>query len=118
MLDGLGLEEKILQFYIWVMHFTSELGVDFCSHFFDSKNELMNSNRFHNKIMAITDAFIEEALSNGQLVGLSREPHAVSKDLCVMTKGIIFDWSAQEGSYDMAGYAKAMIQRCLPALLS
>ena len=116
-LAGLPLPEQLVSFYVWVCGFTAELGVDFCRNFFSSKNKQMNTNLFHNQMIEMTNRCIETACKEGFQLSPDRTPYAVSKDLCVMVKGIIFDWSAHEGSYDMAEFARNLLKRCIQGLL-
>ncbi|MCI9272204.1 MAG: TetR/AcrR family transcriptional regulator [Dorea sp.] len=116
-LTDLPIKDQLIQFYVWICHFTSDLGVDFCRNFFHSKNELMNTNLFNNKLIEITNKCIEDAVAKGFKLSPDRTPHKVSKDLCVMIKGIIFDWSAHAGSYDMAKFAEDMLTHCMEGLL-
>ena len=116
-LAGLPLPEQLVSFYVWVCSFTAELGVDFCRNFFSSKNKQMNTNLFHNQMIEMTNRCIETACKEGFPLSPGRTPYAVSKDLCVMVKGIIFDWSAHEGSYDMAEFARNLLKRCIQGLL-
>ena len=116
-LKELPIEEQLVQFYNWVLRFTSSLGTDFCRHFFDSKNAFMNGEVFHNKIVAMTDELMEDAQGKGFVIPPGRTIHEISKELCVITKGIIFDWSATQGAYDMTQYGERLLRRILPALL-
>lgn len=116
-ISSLPLQQQLVEFYVWVCGYTAELGVDFCRNFFNSKNKRMNTQLFHNKMMAYTTYCIDEAVKGGFTLSEGRKSEAVSKDLCVMVKGIIFDWSAHEGSYDMAEFAKNLLNRCIDALL-
>ena len=116
-LAGLPLPQQLVAFYVWVCEFTADLGVDFCRNFFSSKNQRMNTNLFHNKMIEMTSRCIEAACEKGFQLSSGRTPYAVSKDLCVMVKGIIFDWSAHEGSYDMAEFAQDLLSRCIGGLL-
>ena len=116
-LAGLPLPDQLVSFYVWVCGFTAELGVDFCRNFFSSKNKQMNTNLFHNQMIEMTNRCIETACKEGFQLSPDRTPYAVSKDLCVMVKGIIFDWSAHEGSYDMAEFARNLLKRGIQGLL-
>ncbi len=60
---------------------------------------------------------IFDAVAGGFQLSQGRTPYSVSKDLCVLVKGIIFDWSAHEGSYDMAKFAGELLTRCMVGLL-
>ena len=116
-LEGLEIKEQLIEFYVWVFEFTSNLGVDFCRNFFNSKNKVMNTNVFHNRIMEITNHAMEDAIAKGYRLTSGRTPYQVSKYLCVMAKGVIFDWSAHEGSYDMTEFGKKLITLTIDGLL-
>ncbi len=116
-LHDLPLDQKLVSFYVWICQFTSNLGIDFCRNFFHSKNQRMNTTLFHNKLIEITSQCIREAIREGFVLSEGRTPDAVSKDLCVIVKGIIFDWSSHEGSYDMSIYCHQMLNRCIRGLL-
>lgn len=116
-LSQLSIKDQLIQFYVWICKFTADLGVDFCRNFFQSKNELMNTNLFNNKLIEITNRCIEDAIKNGFKLSKGRTPESVSKDLCIMVKGIIFDWSAHGGCYDMSDFCKQLLTRCMDGLL-
>lgn len=111
------IKEQLIGFYEWLFEFTSAFGVDFCRNFFSSKNKAMNTNLFHNRIMDITNRAMEDAIAKGYLLSPGRTPYQVSKYLCVMAKGVIFDWSAHEGSYDMTEFGKKLITLTIDGLL-
>lgn len=111
------IREQLIEFYVWLFEFTSELGVDFCRNFFNSKNKAMNTNLFHNRIMDITNRAMEDAIAKGFTLSSGRTPYQVSKYLCVMAKGVIFDWSAHEGSYNMAEFGRNLITLTIDGLL-
>ena len=111
------IKDQLIEFYVWLFEFTAELGVDFCRNFFNSKNKVMNTNLFHNRIMDITNRAMEDAIAKGYSLSPGRTPYQVSKYLCVMAKGVIFDWSAHDGSYDMAEFGKNLITLTIDGLL-
>ena len=111
------IREQLIEFYVWLFEFTSELGVDFCRNFFNSKNKAMNTNLFHNRIMDITNRAMEDAIAKGFTLSSGRTPYQVSKYLCVKAKGGIFDWSAHEGSYNMAEFGRNLITLTIDGLL-
>ena len=116
-LAELPVREKLVRFYVWICAFTADLGVDFCRNFFNSKNERMNTNLFQNRLMDMTTRCMEDAMTEGFTLSPGRTPYQVSKDLCVIVKGIIFDWSAHEGSYSMPDFAEKLLTRCIDGLL-
>ena len=115
-LSSLPIKEQLIAFYRWVCDFTQSLGDDFCRNFFDSKNEVMDANLFQNQLMLLTDSLLEKASQEGLI--LSRPPHEISKDLCVIVKGVIFDWSARHGGYDMSAFAVRLLSQVISPLLA
>ena len=116
-LAELPVREKLVRFYVWICEYTADFGVDFCRNFFNSKNERMNTNLFQNRLMDMTTRCMEDAMTEGFTLSPGRTPYQVSKDLCVIVKGVIFDWSAHEGSYSMPEYAEKLLTRCMGGLL-
>ena len=116
-LSDLPVKEQLIKFYVWICQFTSELGVDFCRNFFSSKNRYMNTDLFHNKFIDITNRCLEDAIANDFKLSPGRTPYMVSKDLCVIIKGVIFDWSAHKGNYNMAEFAERLMLNCIDGLL-
>jgi AcrR family transcriptional regulator len=116
-LTDMTTEEQLISFYSWLCKFTQELGLDFCKNFFNSKNKTMNTTLFSNRLIEITNNILEDAIQNGFTISNGRTPYDVSKDLCVLVKGAIFDWSAHEGNYDMTEFTVGLIRRSLKGIL-
>lgn len=116
-LVDMPLEEQIIGFYSWLCQFTEELGMDFCQNFFNSKNKAMNTDSFDTKLLHITDTLIENACQKGYILSKGRTPQNVSKDLCVLAKGVIFDWCVHDGNYNLCDYTTELMHRCLKSLL-
>ncbi|AIF52925.1 TetR/AcrR family transcriptional regulator [Pelosinus sp. UFO1] len=115
-LEGMDIEEQLITFYISLCKFTTDLGLDFCRNFFNPKNKEVNAT-FHNKVIETTNLYLENAIKNGLVISNGRTPYEVSMDLCVITKGVFFDWSANEGSYDMSEFMDGLLRRCLKGVL-
>lgn len=116
-LEGKPLDEQLIQFEVWLCDFTQDCGLDFNRNLYASKNKLMNTDLVHNRMIDITDGFLEEAISKGFTLSPGRTAHAVSKDLCLITKGVIFDWCAHEGNYDMGEREEDLLRRIIGSLL-
>lgn len=116
-LTDTDIEEQLIIFYINLCNFTAELGLDFCRNFFNPKNEEMNNTVFHNKIIETTNSYLENAIKNDFVISNGRTPYEVSNDLCVITKGVFFDWSADGGSYNMSEFMDGLLHRCLKGIL-
>jgi hypothetical protein len=77
----------------------------------------MNNTIFHNKVIETTNSYLENAIKNGFVISNGRTPYEVSNDLCVITKGVFFDWSANEGRYDISKFIDELLRRCLKGIL-
>ena len=104
-------------FYINLCNSTASLGVDFCRNYFNPKNEEMNNTIFHDKVKETTNSYLENAIKTGLVISNGRTAYEVSNDLCVISKGIFFDWSANEGRYDISKYIDGLLRRCLKGIL-
>lgn len=113
----MDIEEQLITFYINLTNSTASLGLDFCRNYFNPKNKELNTTIFHNKIIETTNSYLENAIKNGLVISNGRTPSEVSNDLCVITKGVFFDWSANEGRYDMSKFMDELLRRCLKGIL-
>jgi AcrR family transcriptional regulator len=113
----MAIEEQLITFYINLTNSTASLGLDFCRNYFNPKNEELNTTIFHNKVIETTNSYLENAIKNGLVISNGRTPSEVSNDLCVITKGVFFDWSANEGRYDMSKFMDGLLRRCLKGIL-
>jgi len=77
----------------------------------------MNNTIFHDKVIETTNSYLENAIKNGLVISNGRTAYEVSNDLCVISKGIFFDWSANEGRYDISKYIDGLLRRCLKGIL-
>ena len=116
-LSELPLREQLVEFSTWICTFTSNLGPDFCRNFFSSKSKSVNTDRFKNMLRDTINTCLEKAVSDGFQFTPGRTLQAISRDISVIIRGIIFDWSVQEGSYDMAEYSRELFNRCIDGLL-
>jgi len=111
------LEEQLIAFYAWLCNFTVDLGLDFSRQFFSGKNIGLNTELFQNCVFSVTNRYLEKAVQNGFIISDGRTPRDASKDMCVIVKGVIFDWLAHEGSCDMSEYCIGLLRRCLKSIL-
>lgn len=113
--NELPLREQLIEFSTWICRFISDLGPDFCRNFFSSKS--IDKDRFKNLLRDTIETCLEKATSGGFQFAPGRSLDSISRDISVITRGIIFDWSVHEGSYDMAEYARDLFSRCIDGLL-
>jgi AcrR family transcriptional regulator len=116
-LEGLPLEEQLVRFEVWLGRFTQGCGLDFNRSLYVSTNKIMNTELVHNRMIEITDGIIERAVSAGYVLSEGRTPHAISRDLCIISKGVIFDWCAHDGNYDLGERIDELLRRIIGSLL-
>jgi AcrR family transcriptional regulator len=102
--DNLG--DKILDFYVWYAEYTKNYGVAFCTNFFNPKNRSLNANKGYNAILTTTDDFIIRAMTRDYSLPDSETPERLSRALCAIYKGIVFDWCSSGGNYDIVECVK------------
>ena len=116
-LEKLPVKDQLLRYHVWLCQFTTDLGADFTKHFISPTNDIMNTEIFANQVRKITEYYLENAIAGGFQLSPGRTPYMVSKDLCVIAKGCMFDWSAQDGDYDLPEFISKLLNRILEDLL-
>lgn len=116
-LSDLDLCSQIIEFYKWYTNYTASLGLDFVSSFFNNTNETLNILKYNNAVLGTTDLFLEQAIRNGYHLPEKRTIHELTCDICVIVKGVIFDWCVTEGAFSLPDYTESLLKRCLPGLL-
>lgn len=116
-LENLPVKDQLLRYHVWLCQFTADLGADFTKHFISPTNDIMNTEIFANQVRKITEYYLENAIADGFQLSPGRTPYMVSKDLCIIAKGCMFDWSAQDGDYDLPEFISKLLNRILEDLL-
>lgn len=117
-LQGLDIKTQLIQFYTWYTQYTSNFGVEFVIHFFNSNNPAMNTQIYNNEIINITDSLLEKAVQNGLKIPDSKSIREISCDLCVIVKGVIFDWCARHGEFSLSEYTNNLLTRCIRGIFT
>ncbi len=113
-IENKNIKEKLLLFYIWYVEYTQSFGLDFCTNFFNSKNKGINTNLLYNSIFETTVTYLDSA--KDQIID-GRNYRQVANDLCVICKGIIFDWCTHDGDYDMVKYTDELVSLYLNSVI-
>ncbi len=99
------LYHQMLLCYRWYIRYTSEFGLDFCMNFFNSNNRSIDPLYMYNAFYEISKKYLHEK-SDEIREGYNADD--IAKELCILAKGIIFDWSTSRGAYDIEAVAERM----------
>jgi hypothetical protein len=116
-LEGLDISTQLIQFYTWFAEYIVSFGYEFVLNFFNNQNPILNTHVYNNEIVVITDSLLAKAVQNGYKIPDDRTIRDISNDLCVIIKGIIFDWCVRHGEFDIGKYTKDLLTRCLRGIL-
>lgn len=121
--DG-DIRKEIVYIYDVYLDYCMEAGIEFLSNYYSSKN----------KALDIRDHYSEEDLSLNQvakailerladarkrhLVKDDVDDHTIMNDLCVLAKGVIFEWCVNGGKYDIKEYFAKMTNIYLDSVLN
>ena len=94
----------------------SSFGFDFVINFFNNQNPLLNTHVYNNEIINITDELLVNAIQNGYKLPEGTTVRNISYDICVIVKGIIFDWCVRHGEFDIKQYSKELLGKSLKEL--
>lgn len=92
------LYHQLLLCHQWYIKYTSDFGLDFCINFFNSNNRSIDPKYMYNAYYEIARKCLKE---KPEEIREGYEVENIAKELCILAKGIIFDWSAARGSYDI-----------------
>lgn len=104
-MENADLYHQMLICYRWYIRYTSEFGLDFCINFFNSNNRAIDPTYMHNAFYEISKKCLHE---KSHEIREGYEADQIAKELCILAKGIIFDWSSSRGSYDIEETAERM----------
>lgn len=99
------LYHQMLICYKWYIRYTSEFGLDFCINFFNSSNRAIDPLYMYNAFYEISKRCLHEKSDE---IREGYDADEIAKELCILAKGIIFDWSSSRGSYDIEKVAERM----------
>lgn len=114
---ALDIKEQLIEFYVWFNGYISSFGIDFVKNFFNNQNPLLNTHVYNNEIINITDELLINAIQNGYKLPEGTTVRDISYDICVIVKGIIFDWCIRRGEFDIKQYSKELLGKCIEGIL-
>lgn len=112
-LIGKPIREQILLFYTWYGTYLDSFGVEFVTNFFSNNNPAMNTHIYNNPVILITDNLITEAIQMGYTLPKGQTVREISNDICVIVKGVIFEWCVRHGEFSISEYIQRLLDKCL-----
>ena len=103
--QSIGSSPRFLLCYRWYIRYTADFGLDFCINFFNSNNRAIDPLYMYNAFYEISKKCLHEKAGE---IREGYEADQIAKELCILAKGIIFDWSSSRGSYDIEEVAERM----------
>ncbi len=100
----LSFDRQIIAYYSAWGNYMNEIGIDFFSSFYNTKNYSLDVRRFNNRTPMTMWNFPGMCLEQAQKEGLidDRLPVAhYAEVLATIVKGVAFDWCLSGGAFDM-----------------
>lgn len=107
------LRTQIIDFYVWYAEYVENFGIEFVSNFFTHTNPALNMHIYNNPIIQITDDLLINAIQSGYVLKQNQTVREISNDLCIIVKGIIFDWCIRHGEYSLKESVNHLLSKCI-----
>ncbi|MFC6289981.1 TetR/AcrR family transcriptional regulator [Levilactobacillus angrenensis] len=109
-------QANILDFYDWYADYVTTIGVDFCRIFFSPSNRALDTDKVYNQIMQTTLKFITQGFQEQVFDKNQTTPRGLNKDICIVFKGALLDWCAENGNYNLKQYTHHLLTTYLKAV--
>ncbi len=100
----LPFDSRIIQYYRQWAAYMNEIGIEFFSSFYHTKNSCLDVRRFDKRVPITMWNFpitcLEEGKEDGLIVDELPVSH-ISEVLATIMKGVAFDWCLSEDAFDM-----------------
>ena len=116
-LENLDIQDQLIQFYVWFNGYISSFGIEFVKNFFNTQNPLLNTHVYNNEIIIITDDLLIRAIQDGYRLPEETTVRGISSDICVVVKGIIFEWCVRRGEFNIEQYTQELLNKCIEGIL-
>lgn len=100
----LPFDERIVIFYCYWADYMEDLGLDFCTDFYHTRNYSLDIRRWNQREPVFIWNYPGECLSEAQQSGLLKEGMTVAhcaEVLGTLMKGVAFDWCLSNGAFEM-----------------
>ena len=102
--NAAGVREGIIQVYLNYVKYCRELGVEFMSGYYDTKNQALNAAiRTERPYPIVTvQTYVEKAIAAG-IVSLNVKIEEFTTDIRMIVIGNVFEWCLRNGEADFEG---------------
>ncbi|MEG1633212.1 MAG: TetR/AcrR family transcriptional regulator [Oscillospiraceae bacterium] len=117
--DGLPLDEQIIQYYHCYLSYVEDNGIEFISNYYTPKNAALNVHEYNQQKPQMEYAFVLFRMQEAERQNLiSKEKSAVSyaEICCTIIKGIVFDWCVSGGVTDMLEMLDSILRPFLKSI--
>ena len=116
--DVEGVKRGIIQVYMNYVEYCRELGVEFMSEYYDTKNQALNAAiRTERPYPIVTvQAYVEKAIAAG-IVKLNVKIEEFTTDIRMIVIGNVFEWCVKSGKADFEGNMSRSLGKYLDAVL-
>lgn len=116
--NALGVKEGIIQVYLNYVKYCRELGVEFMSGYYDTKNQALNAAiRTERPYPIVTvQTYVEKAVAAG-IVRLNVEIEEFTTDIRMIVIGNVFEWCLRKGDADFEGNMSRSLGKYLDSTL-
>lgn len=116
--DVEGVKRGIIQVYMNYVEYCRELGVEFMSEYYDTKNQALNAAiRTERPYPIVTvQAYVEKAIAAG-IVKLNVKIEEFTTDIRMIVIGNVFEWCVKSGKADFEGNMRRSLGKYLDAVL-
>ena len=113
-----GVEQGIIQVYMNYVKYCRELGVEFMSGYYDTKNQALNAAiRTERPYPIVTvQTYVEKAIEAG-VVKLNVSIEEFTTDIRMIVIGNVFEWCLRNGEADFEGNMSRSLGKYLESTL-
>ena len=106
--------DQIVDYYLYFTRYTMDIGLDFWRHFFTPQSDALRESAYHEAVIAVPVAVLEHAeKERGLIMPEGRSARQIALELCIIMKGIFFDWGLRYGELDMLECVESIIRTYL-----
>lgn len=114
-------KDSIIAIYLEYINYCEYIGIDFISQYYIPQNTILNRYNENNEELFtdIVSMYILEKLNEAYANGLIKSGYdidEIEKDLCIIIKGIIFDWCLSQGKNNMRLKTRQLLSIYLTAV--
>ena len=116
--NAAGVREGIIQVYLNYVKYCRELGVEFMSGYYDTKNQALNAAiRTERPYPIVTvQTYVEKAIAAG-IVSLNVNIEEFTTDIRMIVIGNVFEWCLRNGEADFEGNMSRSLGKYLDSTL-